>query len=60
MLRKRDIYWLGRSNQIPFLLDPLQICLFADLQFQIVFMKGSSPTSPSSPEDDTKTKVFTK
>jgi hypothetical protein len=28
-----------------------------ELQFQLVFVKGTLPSSPSSPEDDTKHKV---
>lgn len=30
---------------------------FPELQFQLVFVKGTLPSSPSSPEDDTKHKV---
>ncbi|CAH1116878.1 unnamed protein product [Phaedon cochleariae] len=30
-----------------------------ELQFQLVFVKGISPSSPSSPEDDSKHKIYT-
>ena len=47
----------NRGNDFTTSEFPLLNTVFTELQFQLVFVKGTLPSSPSSPEDDTKHKV---